>query len=614
MGGLFCYEIGIVGIEATIEKCSFPISRLLSRTKHQLLAVGLSVVIVLGYIYMHMQYPIHRTVGMVEHPIEELIRTSRAQFEKTLAKQSRTLHEAVNEYRARYGMYPPPKFDMWYEFARSKNVQLIDEFDTINDLLRPFWGVPPAIIRQRVRDAVGQEGHPFSMLTVRNGQMSRPVFGWEKVQTREYYKSEIIMDMARKFVHHLPDMDIIFNKWDEPALVIPHNLLDNAVKMGQKHRQRGRPHNFFSERPSDLVDVIPSCYGTAIIPLGKLTPWEYIVQSCPADSPARQINGLDQTTAYARGPLSFIYNTTAFSDVCKQPSLQFHHGFFDRPIVLNLISTVLPVFSPAKPSSFNDLLYPSPVIYSGDMNNLDEKSDMDWELKLNQLHWRGSTTSGFATLDGWRRHHRQRFVAGMDNITEPVKILKKVDDVWVESFMAPDAARPMFDVKFTGSIADYLGRPDAIEQEKNEFDFAPREGKNELWKWKYLLDIDGKGLSGRFYYVMKSKSLVFRCALMREWHNDRILPWVHYIPLRLNGTDWYETVRFFIEEERGQILGKQMGYGSGVWAKSVLRKEDFEVWWFRMLLEYVCNISPLMVGMLEWLMISVRSSDFGPNA
>ena len=156
---------------------------------------------------------------MHEHPIEELIRTSRDQFEKTLAKQSRTLAEAVQEYRARTGMYPPPKFDIWYEFARSNNVQLIDEYDTIQDMLRPFWGVPPATIRQSIRDALGFEEHvdigslpaQIEGIFIRNGQVVEPKFNWKKKIVPRVLDFFNVAAMLKKFAHHLPDMDLLIN-------------------------------------------------------------------------------------------------------------------------------------------------------------------------------------------------------------------------------------------------------------------------------------------------------------------------------------------------------------------------------------------------------------------
>ena len=40
---------------------------------------------------------------------------------------------------------------------------------------------------------------------------------------------------------------------------------------------------------------------------------------------------------------------------------RYRHGFFDRPASLHLHSTLLPIFSSAKVSTFNDILFPSYV-------------------------------------------------------------------------------------------------------------------------------------------------------------------------------------------------------------------------------------------------------------
>lgn len=113
----------------------------------------------------------------------------------------------------------------------------------------------------------------------------------------------------------------------------------------------------------------------------------------------------------------------------------------------------------------------------------------------------------------------------------------------MEDTMSSEKAQFLFDVKFS-SINQASTLEDFKAQER-EFKVAPMEDQQDLWKWKYLLDIDGHGMSGRFYPLMKSKSLVFKCAMFREWHDEWLWPWVHYVPLGLNGTDWFESVRFF---------------------------------------------------------------------
>ena len=74
---------------------------------------------------------------------------------------------------------------------------------------------------------------------------------------------------------------------------------------------------------------------------------------------------------------------------------------------------------------------------------------------------------------------------------------------------------------------------------------------------------------------------------MQCFRNLWLWPWVHYVPLGLNGSDWFETVRYFAQEETGRLEGKRIAEESRQWSRNVLRKEDIEAWMFRLLLEYI---------------------------
>ena len=74
-------------------------------------------------------------------------------------------------------------------------------------------------------------------------------------------------------------------------------------------------------------------------------------------------------------------------------------------------------------------------------------------------------------------------------------------------------------------------------------------------------------------------------AVFREWHEEWIKPWVHYIPLSLRGEEGLEAVRYFSGEEEGKSQGVRMAEAARDWAKKALRNDDFEVWFFRLLLE-----------------------------
>jgi hypothetical protein len=79
--------------------------------------------------------------------------------------------------------------------------------------------------------------------------------------------------------------------------------------------------------------------------------------------------------------------------------------------------------------------------------------------------------------------------------------------------------------------------------------------------------------------------LVFKIAVFREWHDEWLKPWAHYIPFSLTGDEYVETMRYFESEDEGKTAAPRLAQQSRNWAKGSLRNEDLEVWFFRLLLE-----------------------------
>jgi hypothetical protein len=52
------------------------------------------------------------------HPIFQLIQNAREEWYQKVAVQSKTLRQAVEEYRRRYDMEPPAGFDKWWKFVK----------------------------------------------------------------------------------------------------------------------------------------------------------------------------------------------------------------------------------------------------------------------------------------------------------------------------------------------------------------------------------------------------------------------------------------------------------------------------------------------------------------
>ncbi|KAI6994009.1 glycosyltransferase family 90 protein [Hortaea werneckii] len=521
----------------------------------------------------------------------QLVRNAEASWLNTLQSQSQSLESAVTQYTKRYNLPPPPNFDKWYEYATERDVQLIDEYDTIYHSLLPFWALSPATIRSRVREACGFQDNNLMCLLIRNGKSVH-------VEGGQPWLQEAIVGMIGNFVQYLPDMDLAFNVHDEPRVVVPHDELERLIRTAITENlpaalANPTPRNAFSSRPTDLGKGkrIPEVKTTRFNVFAHQPTWIPSRLSCPATSPARCLAAdtcPDNFTAYSLGDLGFVYNHTAFSDVCNSPSFATSHGFFDRPNAFNVIHDLFPVFSQSKISSFQDILYPSPWYWYGKVA-YEEKKDLSWAEKVNSLWWRGSTTGGFSRNGGWRRQHRQKLVQKL-NALDTAKILTnanadnpEVAPHWQTKEVARKDFDQVMDVHFS-----HVGQcdPGDCDAQKESFTLAPPVDQQEAWRFRYLLDIDGNAFSGRFYAFLRSRSLVFKMAVFREWHEEWIKPWVHYIPLSLRGDEALESVRYLSAEDEGKKQAVRMAEASREWAGKVLRNEDFETWFFRLLLEY----------------------------
>lgn len=522
------------------------------------------------------------------HPIHILHTNATAQFEALRQRQSQSLPEAVAEYRRRYQLPPPPYFDKWYAFAKKRNVRLIDEYDTIFHSVQPFWAVPPGTLRERVRESVGYDNGMIALM-IRNGAVAKIEGGGDGAE----WHREATEKMISSFVQYLPDMDVAFNVHDEPRVVMQHDALARHVEiaktttipaaLGAKSLKNG-----WSKRPDDLGTGmrIKEYRTTRFNAFAHQPTWTNARMSCPLDSPARSIEDgtADDAGAYAVQPMGFISNTTAFSDICNTPSLERTYGFFDRPNAFKVTHELFPVFSQSKVSSFQDILYPSPW-YWVERVPYKPRLDVEWEHKHPSLYWRGSTTGGFSRDGGWRRQHRQLFIQKINKL-DSAKVLERTSsepEQWTEKEVPRQTMNDLFDVKFT-----YIGQcdPGDCDAQKEYFEVVPPIDQYNAYQWKYLLDIDGNAFSGRYYSFLLCKSLVYKLAIFREWHDEWLKAWVHYIPLGLKGDEYVETLRYLDRDETGQVEAKQIADYGRSWASNVLRKEDMEAWYFRLLLEY----------------------------
>jgi hypothetical protein len=519
-------------------------------------------------------------ISLDGHPIPKLIEDAEDRYYAMRDSQSRSLQEAVNEYKRRYKMNPPPNFDKWYEFAKLHNAVMIDEYDTIYHQLKPFWSLEPKQIRDRAREAMGFKDN-LSLKTnnmvhayIRRGEIQTGGQGdeWQKKATKE---------MIQDFVQWLPDMDLPFNVHDEPRVIVPYDDLKKGMETAEKKLSKLNLHtgiDAFTTLPAPQRAIPPQFGQTAFNNTNPQDASKHAMTSCPPDAPVWSHDHYPLPTSEL---LPFMTNATFHSDICSIPQVQTIHGFFDRPNSFSVAKELFPIFSQSKVSTYADIIYPSPWYWAHKVP-YDIGLDPNWEQKIERLYWRGSTTGGFSDFGHWKHHHRQRVVQAIDG-TGPAHVLAMNGSDWAVTEVPRESLREMFDVRFS-----HIGQCSEVDckAQREFFKPAPMAKQQDAWKWKYLLDVDGNAFSGRYRAFLRSKSVVFKMAVFREWHDEWLYPWVHYIPLGLGLEEMAETMRFFKHEKLGDSLAKRISEESTRWAEKTLRDVDLQIWLFRLLLEY----------------------------
>ena len=189
--------------------------------------------------------PYLRGTGSLDHPIAGLMKASKHSHDSWLfqASESKTLAEAVKVYKRRYHRHPPPGFNLWYEFALNRHSAIIDDFDSINNDLAPFWALDPKELRLRTEEGTQNRWSNVIKLQIRSGVARIP-----DMKLSHRWMLEGITQMMEPFIEHIPDMDLAFNIDDEPRVAVPYDDLMSHLKILSEESER--PENDMKWRGS----------------------------------------------------------------------------------------------------------------------------------------------------------------------------------------------------------------------------------------------------------------------------------------------------------------------------------------------------------------------------
>ncbi|KAK2810799.1 hypothetical protein FQN50_002622 [Emmonsiellopsis sp. PD_5] len=579
---------------------------------------------------------------VASHPIDTLISTAKQSHGQwaAKAKSSANLGEAVAEYQRRYNRAPPPGFDKWYEYATERSSVVIDDYDQIYHDLLPFASLSPQRLRDLTNLMVTDPWNDMAAVIIRSGEARIQ----EEILPTHRWMIEGVKRMIDPFAKYLPDMDVAFNINDECRVAVPWEDIEPLRNSAKSRLPESDKiiDSWSADRASTWPPSDPSHRGSH--PLFVDSSLQRIFDTygrdpCPPSSKARASANWDQRDvcvecAEPHSLDQFLKDWTLASDACHQPDLASLHGIYLSPSSLKGSQSLLPVFSQSKVSGFNDILYPSAwnyidkVVYSPS----DEHPDGPYADKQPTLFWRGATSEGFSSHGQWQGMTRQRLVHLANNHTSnPISILlPSENDPASKSYTyttIPASDIPTtLDLHASIQIAEKIVRCDdsTCRTQAAEFQPGPSTDFQDHWKYRFLIDTDGAGFSGRFLPFLQSKALPFRTGLFRQWLDERLTPWVHFVPIDVRLHGLWSTVAYFSGARTVEPDGNGGDGGNGKrddgdekkrdsqpkmktkkvlmdphdnegefiaeegrkWAEKALRKEDMEIYMFRLLLEW----------------------------
>ncbi|KAI6118650.1 glycosyltransferase family 90 protein [Pisolithus croceorrhizus] len=491
------------------------------------------------------------------HPIFELMQNAEDDWNRKLARA-----------RRRYGRSPPLGFDKWWDFVIKHDVQLPDEYDEIYHDIQPYWGLDPADI---ARDSMFTLA---KMSSNRGLEIVYSTFTGADDSFRE--RVTAIIDLTREFGSDLPPMRIPFYPHDTPTMHtdwrIKQMALD-AAKRGTTVRQSQLPP--ITERG-----------------------W---IQGCSPDSPARlnppTLPSHDSTSLVVpKSQKTFIATHRLAMDPCQHQDLQVTHGQFlshDRgPYPQH---TLVPCFSHSATLLHHDIRPPIPYDWTSG-EDAEVAGDVPWSQKVDErLDWRGRTTGIYASPSSlWVHAHRQRLVVLTNMMEGNVSILDVPADASVP--VGEAAQVPIARVNPAWMDVAYVDKPLSCEEQAGTcrifgemFEFRRVQNRKVEGRYKFIIDVDGNGWSGRFKRLITSNALVFKVTIYPEWYTSRIAEWVHYIPIQATYSDLYDAVAFFRVHD--DAAAKIAAAGKD-WSRRFWRKEDMSAYLYRLLLEYARVTSP----------------------
>lgn len=271
---------------------------------------------------------------------------------------------------------------------------------------------------------------------------------------------------------------------------------------------------------------------------------------------------------------------------CHQPDLLRLHGSFISPNYQLTTTYLFPLFSGQNiGGGINpEIRTPTPLYWKSETEFYSPDIYPQWSDKSDAVFWRGGNTGGRVNASNWEGFQRHRLVT-MSNHSEIQRAVGgngSGDRYCTAPWAMVD---PSCQILGNGPTTGAARRASHV---KERFDV----GFNAYG----CVDPDTSfTCGGRFRSFMLSNSIPIKATIFDEWHDSRLVPWKHFIPMDNRFQDIWTILDYFFglcltSTADGCIPhdneAMAIGVEGGEWARRVLRKEDMVLYLLRLLLEY----------------------------
>lgn len=595
------------------------------------------------------------------HPIDRLLESADSFYEDFKTKQSTTVEKAAAAYREARGRHPPPRFDQWMKWCQEHNVIVVEDFfDQIYHDLAPFWAVDPAVMRNFSKTWM-------NVLSIRNGTIKRwddePkniadwMSFWYNGMLRLPLKDLPDIDLA----FNGEDEPKLFVPWETRQQALSKAEFDRHT------HQHGTPvDDYATYEPLPKTRPNPetqTAYQWADFSSDDPL-WLAGRETCPPDSEARQSAAHEDYSQSVHFPPpsnlahmhdGFVGNWSQAKSCCANPHMRSLHGTWigmlsssiDNPTSGKkaLLTNLYPLLSGCKIHDITSeilvppaMQWPSPADDTDFTFNFKENKRIPWAAKHNTVMWRGSASGGVNDENNWTRFQRHRFLAMLNGtlVAEHLRIADEPLPLHVpggtgglpHNFPLPNnsvyhlgalsAADPgaamqhwldnYTDVGFVHlrcypPPSWFTGNGQDCPYNGGFYTVKPMVNSIEAYRYKYQPDVDGASYSGRYRALLHSNSLPVKATIYDEWHDSRLVPWRHFVPMDNTFVDWWGVMEYFLGYDPAAVEGlsakdvqqrerksrddvaERIAVQGAEWAKTVLRNEDMLAYMYRLVLE-----------------------------